>query len=238
VSTPPDAGASLDPDAPLGSDWFARPTLDVARELVGCRLVRMGPGVTRRVGRIVETEGYLQDDPAFHGWNAIDHATGLLKPEGRGRDLFVAPGRAYVYKIYGRYWLLNVVTEPEGIGGAVLIRAVEPVEGVEAMFEGRPNARGERDLGSGPGKLTQAMEIGASFHGAWLTRPPLFFLPPDRAAGPLAVTTRIGLTRGVELEYRFFERDNPHVSPGTPSDIAAARRRKKKGVPPRGRTPR
>jgi DNA-3-methyladenine glycosylase len=217
-------------DHPLNADWFARPTLEVSRDLIGCLLVRESPS-GRRVGRIIETEAYLQDDPAFHGWNAIDHTTGLLRPDGRGRDLFVAPGRAYVYKIYGRYWLLNVVTEPEGIGGAVLIRAVEPVEGVDLMYGGRPNARRDRDLGSGPGKLTQALDIGSEFHGTDLTRPPLYVLPAPHAPGPVDVTTRIGLTRGVELPYRFLERDNPHVSPGVPSDIAAERRRKKKGVP-------
>lgn len=223
--------------APLAADWFARPTLEVSRDLIGCRLVREDAGGGRRVGRIVETEGYLQDDPAFHGWNAIDHATGLLKPTGRGRDLFVAPGRAYVYKIYGRYWLLNVVTEPEGIGGAVLIRAVEPVDGIDAMYEGRPAARRDRDLGSGPGKLTQALGIGPEMHGADLTRPPLYFLPPEHPTGAIDVTTRIGLTRGIELDYRFFERGNPHVSLGVPSDVAAARRRKR-GAPRSRRTPR
>ncbi len=217
-------------DAPLDSDWFARPTLQVARELVGCRLVReSADGI--RVGRIVETEGYTQDDPAFHGWNAIDHATGLLKPTGRGRDLFVAPGLAYVYKIYGTYWLLNVVTEPPGIGGGVLIRAIEPVDGLDLMYRDRPNAKRDRDLGSGPGKLTQALDIGPEFHGTDLTQSPLYFLPPDQPIGDIQITTRIGLTRGIELDYRYLEAGNPHVSPGVPSDIAAARRRKKKGVP-------
>ena len=137
-------------------------------------------------GRIVETEGYTQDDPAFHGWNAIDHATGLLKPTGRGRDLFVAPGKAYVYKIYGAYWLLNVVTEPLGIGGGVLIRAVEPIDGMDLMYRDRPNAKREKDLGSGPGKLTQALDIGPEFHGTDLTRPPLYFLPPNQPVGDIA----------------------------------------------------
>src|SRR5690606_33868440 len=85
-------------------------------------------------GRIVETEAYLQDDPAFHGWGLLDLQTGLLKPTGRGHDLFAAPGRAYVYLIYARYWLLNVVTEREGVGAAVLIRALEPLVGLDAMY--------------------------------------------------------------------------------------------------------
>ncbi len=143
----------------------------------------------------------------------------------------MAPGKAYVYKIYGAYWLLNVVTEPPGIGGGVLIRAIEPVGGLDLMYEGRPNAKRDRDLGSGPGKLTQALGIGPDFHGSDLTQPPLYFLPSDQPVGEIEITTRIGLTRGIELDYRYFEQGNPHVSPGVPSDIAAARRRKKKGVP-------
>ena len=112
-----------------------------------------------------------------------------------------------------------------------MIRAIEPVDGLDLMYRDRPNATRDRDLGSGPGKLTQALDIGPEFHGSDLTRPPLYFLPPDRPVSEIEITTRIGLTRGIELDYRYLEAGNPHVSPGVPSDIAAVRRRKKKGVP-------
>lgn len=217
------------PLEPLPPAFFDRPTLGVARDLLGCWLVHETPeGVL--AGRIVETEGYLQDDPAFHGWGLLDLQTGLLKPTGRGHDLFAPPGRAYVYLIYARYWLLNVVTEREGVGGAVLVRALEPVRGLDAMYRNRPLARRLCDLTSGPGKLTQAMGITNRQHGADLTRPPLYFARPEtQPPGPVGVSARIGLTRGIELPYRFFVEGHPCVSPGLPSDIAAQRRKKSPG---------
>ena len=99
---------------PLPTDFFARSTLTVAREMLGQRLVRDLPSGHRLVGRIVETEAYTQDDPAFHGWNLYDEETGTVRREGRAADLFGPPGTAYVYLIYGMHWLLNVVTEPDG----------------------------------------------------------------------------------------------------------------------------
>ncbi len=211
---------------PLSTDFFDRPTLDVARDLLGCFLV-LDNGEGRCVGRVVETEGYTQDDPAFHGWGIVDRQTGLIKPDGRGYDLFARPGTSYVYLIYGMYWLLNVVTEREGVGGAVLIRALEPVSGIDRMYEGRPAARTDRDLTSGPGKLTQAFGIDKRHHGIMLTEEPLFFAR-DAKAEPCSVSTscRIGITRGIDLPWRFFIEDNPYVSPGIPSDIAAERRRR------------
>lgn len=214
---------------PLPSAYFDRPTLDVARDLIGKWLVHETlAGVL--AGRIVETEAYLQDDPAFHGWGLVDRETGLVRPTGRAYDLFAAPGKAYVYLIYARYWLLNVVTEREGIGAAVLIRALEPLHGIEQMYANRPHARRDCDLTSGPGKLTQALGIkGETHHRRVLTAPPLYFADPEPdRAHEIAISTRIGLTRGTELPYRFFVPGHPCVSPGVPSDIAAARRRKRK----------
>lgn len=213
---------------PLPSSFFDRPTLVVARDLLGRHLVHERPSGERLVGRIVETEGYTQDDPAFHGWGLVDPHTGLLKPEGRGRDLFTHPGRAYVYLIWGRYWLLNVVTEPEGIGGAVLIRAVEPVEG-ERMMRERRDVRRPVDVSNGPGKLTIALGIDDRFHGRDLTAPPLYF----EAGAPVpdarvATSCRIGLTRGVEHPWRYFVAGHPYVSPGTPSDVVMARKKARK----------
>lgn len=209
---------------PLPAAFFDRPTLEVARDLVGQLLVHEHPE-GRLVGRLVETEGYTQDDPAFHGWGIVDRATGLVKPEGRGFDLFGRPGKAYVYFIYYRYWLLNVVTEREGIGGAVLLRAVEPLEGLQSMWRRRPAARHARELANGPGKLTEAFDVDKRFHNTMLTAPPLYLAAPDAAAEwPVATSSRIGITRGVELPWRFFVPGHPCVSPGKPSDQAVRRR--------------
>ncbi|HYE57450.1 MAG TPA: DNA-3-methyladenine glycosylase [Rhodothermales bacterium] len=211
--------------SPLPRAYFDRPTLDVARDLVGRWLVHERNG-TVLAGRIVETEAYTQDDPAFHGWGLVDLQTGLVRMEGRAYDLFGVPGTAYVYLIYGAYWLLNVVTEREGVGGAVLIRALEPVRGIEGMFARRPNARSLRDLCSGPGKLTLALGVTNAQHGQDLTRPPLYFADPEPEHHPeIATSSRIGITRGTELPWRFFVPDSPFVSPGVPSDLTAARRR-------------
>lgn len=211
---------------PLPPAFFARPTLEVARDLLGCLLVHETPGV-RLAGRIVETEAYTRDDPALHGWRATFGEEGIVLPEGRAAGLFAPPGTAYVYRVYYTNWLLNVVTEPEGVPGAVLVRALEPVEGLEAMRTHRPNARRDRDLANGPGKLTQALGVAdAAFHGTDLTRPPLYFAaPPERAPLAVATSARIGLTRGVDRPWRFFVAGHPCVSPGVPSDRAPARRR-------------
>ena len=204
---------------PFSADYFSRSTLDVARDLLGAHLVHEHPSGHTLVGRIVETEAYTQDDPAFHGWHLYDEEKGQLKREGRGIELFGPPGMAYVYLIYGMYWLLNVVTEPEGTGGAVLIRAVEPVEGAEAMRERRAAARRPMDLTNGPGKLTQAFDVAEGFHKEMLTRPPLYLAPgesvPDQQ---VATSSRIGISKGVDRQWRFFVSDHPYVSPGTPSD--------------------
>jgi DNA-3-methyladenine glycosylase len=169
------------------------------------------------VGRIVETEAYTQDDPAFHGWNLYDEETGTVRDEGRGADLFTAPGQGYVYLCYGVHWLLNVVTEPEGTGGAVLIRAVEPVEGIEQMRARRGDRR-DRDLTNGPGKLTEAFDVDDAFHQAALTGPPLYFVGRDLPAHEtIATSSRIGISKGVERQWRFFVEGNRYVSPGTPS---------------------
>ena len=219
------------PDA-YDRDFYARPTLQVARDLLGAVLVYASPDDGRLAGRIVETEAYLADDPAMHGWKATFGPDGRVLPRGRAKGLFAAPGTAYVYKIYYTHWLLNVVTEPEGEAGAVLIRAIEPVEGEAAMAANRPaSVRRRRDLTNGPGKLTQALGIneapGAAasrFHGADLTRPPLFIEPgapvPESA---VETTSRIGLSRGIDRPYRFVEAGHPFVSPGVPSDVKRAR---------------
>lgn len=206
---------------PLPPEYFARPTLDVARDLLGARLVHRHVSGTQLVGRIVEAEGYTQDDPAFHGWNLYDAETGQVRREGRAAALFGAPGTAYVYLIYGRYWLLNVVTEPEGVGGAVLVRAVEPLAGRETMQAFRTAARRDVDLTNGPGKLTQAFGIDDRFHGVPLTEPDLFLADgPSVPDADVATSSRIGISKGVDRPWRFFVDNHPYVSPATPSDQA------------------
>ena len=221
---------------PLPRAFFARPTLQVARDLLGALLVYESPDDGRLAGRIVETEGYRADDPAMHGWKATFGDDGRVRREGRAADLFAAPGTAYVYKIYYTHWLLNVVTEPEGEAGAVLIRAVEPVEGEEAMTANRPaSLRRRRDLTNGPGKLTQAFGINEApeatasrFHGADLTAPPLFFAEGEPVPDARVETTsRIGISRGIDLDYRFVVADSPFVSPGEPSAVRRARKTKR-----------
>ncbi|WP_420454971.1 DNA-3-methyladenine glycosylase [Rubrivirga sp.] len=221
---------------PLSRSFFARSALQVAHDLLGAHLVYESPEDGRLAGRIVETEAYLADDPAMHGWKATFGDDGRVMRKGRAAGLFAAPGTAYVYKVYYTHWLLNVVTEPEGEAGAVLVRAVEPIEGEEAMAANRPaSVRRRRDLTNGPGKLTQAFGIAEApdatrsrFHGADLTTPPLFLAEGTPVADDAVETTsRIGLSRGIDLDYRFLVAGHPFVSPGEPSDVRVARKTKR-----------
>ena len=211
----------------LDRAYFAQPTLHVARDLLGKLLVHE-TDAGRLAGRIVETEGYTRDDPALHGWKATFDGDGFVLPEGRAADLFAPPGTAYVYLIYYTNWLLNVVTEPEGTPGAVLIRGIEPVEGIERMQANRPpTLKRARDLTNGPGKLTQALGIAdGKFHRTDLTQPPLYFAADGTTPLPVATSSRIGLTRGIDRDYRFYVPNHPYVSPGVPSDIKRARKTK------------
>ena len=188
--------------ARLDRDFFARPTLAVAQGLLGCLLVSELPE-GRTSGRIVETEGYLgPEDPA-------SHAARLRR--GRVTAMWGPPGVAYVYRSYGMHAMLNVVCEPEGQTGAVLVRALEPIEGVEWMWLRR--SVGElRLLCSGPGRLCQAMGIGLDDHGRNLVTDERFWI--EAGAGPKGVTvgSRIGITRGVEQLWRFFETGSRFVS--------------------------
>ena len=217
--------------SPLPPSFFARPTLEVASALLGRLLVHDDPEAGRLVGRVVETEAYTADDPAMHGWKAEFGFDGFVRPVGRAADLFAAPGTAYVYKIYHVHWLLNVVTEPEGVAGAVLIRGVEPLEGEAAIETRRPAVRRRRDLTNGPAKLAQAFGIDGRYHGADLTRPPLFFAEDAASVEPWRVETssRIGITRGIDRPYRFYVARHPFVSPGEPSDRRVARKTRRLG---------
>ena len=175
----------------LKQGFYARPVVEVARDLIGC-VVRHGDAA----GRIVEAEAYHQTEPACHAWVGL---TARTKP------LFGPAGYAYVYRSYGIHALLNAVTSEEGEGAAVLIRALEPLEGIEIM---RTRRRLERvsDLCSGPGKLTQALGIGLDLNETSLLGDgPIEILPGVGAAPQIVASERIGITRAVELPWRFTD---------------------------------
>ncbi len=171
--------------------FYARATIDVARDLLGKVLVH-----GRAAGRIVETEAYLGlEDLAAHA------SKGLT---ARTRVLFGPPGHAYVYLSYGMHECLNIVAEPDGIPGCVLIRALEPLSGIETMRTRRLAARSVEDLASGPGKLTAAMGITRRHYGADLTRGPLTVREfPRRGKFEILTTPRIGITRCADWPLRF-----------------------------------
>jgi DNA-3-methyladenine glycosylase len=174
------------------SSLYTRPVLDVARELVGC-VVRHGDAA----GRVVETEAYHETEAACHAYVGV---TGRTKP------LFGPPGIAYVYRSYGIHALLNAVCEPEGVGAAVLIRALEPLDGIELMRVRRRVAR-DVDLCNGPGKLTQALGIGLELNESSLLEGPIS-IERRKGAEPRIVTgVRIGITRAAELPWRFCDAD-------------------------------
>jgi len=198
---------------PLPASFYARDAVLVAQEMIGTRLVHELPGGVRCVGRVVETEAYKQDDPACHGYTTAKK----LDPRRRGAFLYGKAGVAYVYFNYGVHWMLNAVAEVEGIAGAVLIRAVQPLEGIDEMKR-RRGLESTVDLANGPGKLCKAFGIDGGSHGVPLTKPPLYFLPRRKNDEPtLQVTTRVGITRAVDLPWRFLESGNPYVSRGKPS---------------------
>ncbi len=213
---------------PLPAGFYARPVLDVARDLIGCVVehIPVGGGEPLTSGVIVETEAYHESEPACHAFVGLTPRT---------RVLFGPPGHAYVYRSYGIHALLNAVCEPEGVGAAVLIRALQPLEGIEAMrvrrrpivgrsldrdgHSARSAAMPDEELCSGPGKLTQALGVELTENGGDLYDGPvrilargLGWLDPDLVAG-----TRIGITKAVELPWRFSVAGNRHVSRPRPS---------------------
>jgi DNA-3-methyladenine glycosylase len=200
---------------PLPASFFARPTAEVARDLLGKVLVsRIGGRVTG--GRIVEVEAYLgTDDPGSHA-----ATRGITK---RNATMYGPPAHAYVYFTYGNHHMLNLVTEPEGVAGAVLIRAIEPLIGEDVMAERR--GRNGRECTDGPGKVAAALGVTLEHNGAPLT--------PDRALccydapspeEEVRTSGRIGLTAGHDAELRFYLEGNQYVSKARPGPRRAARR--------------
>jgi|ERR1700722_5093117 DNA-3-methyladenine glycosylase len=187
-------------EVPLSRSFYLRPVAQVARELLGKILAFEGVS-----GRIVETEAYLgEDDGAAHSARGITPRT---------RVLFGPPGHAYVYFIYGMYDCLNVVCEPEGIAGGVLIRALEPLAGLDQMRTRRGSARRDEDLANGPGKLTRALGIKIAHNGVDVTKGPITIHAPKQPERfEIATSARIGITKSADLPLRFFIKDNPCVS--------------------------
>jgi DNA-3-methyladenine glycosylase len=171
----------------LRRSFFDRPVLKVAPDLIGAILLVNGAG-----GRIVEVEAYHHTDPAAHSYNG---------PTERNVVMFGPAGYAYVYRSYGIHWCLNFVCEEEGSASAVLIRAIEPVEGIAAM-QRRRGLADARALCSGPGKLCEALDVSYRHNGLALDRPP-FELRAREDTPEIAVGPRIGITKAVKQPWRF-----------------------------------
>jgi DNA-3-methyladenine glycosylase len=180
----------------LGRDFFARSVHAVAPNLVGAVLLVDGAG-----GRIVEVEAYDAGDPASHGFRG---------PTARNRAMFGPPGHAYVYRSYGIHWCLNLVCGPEASAEAVLVRALEPLAGLERMRE-RRGVDADRLLCSGPGRLCQALGIGGEHDGLPLDRPP-FALRPAEEAVEVVRGPRVGISRAAELPWRYGLAASPFLS--------------------------
>jgi DNA-3-methyladenine glycosylase len=190
--------------------FFARPAPDVARDLVGKLLIRADEGI---IARVVEVEAYMQHDPACHAHN---RRTPRLEP------LYGPPGHAYVYFTYGMHWCLNTATGEEGRAEGCLLRAAEPVAGLERMRERRGGVS-DRDLLRGPARLAQAYGLDGSWSGRDLCEPaaPLHLaddgVRPDVVAGP-----RVGVSRAADWPWRFLDPGSRFVSPYTRSPRAPA----------------
>ena len=194
----------------LTKSFYERDSLVVAHDLIGCVFIVEQPW--GRVGvRLVETEAYRgSDDPGSHGYRG---------PTDRTRTMFGPPGRLYAYFTYGMHWCLNVVCGKEGVCMAVLLRAGEPITGIDHMRALRPAVTNDRLLASGPARLAQAMGLGRSDDGASLLRGGRAWIAEDEEtfqirSGEISVTERIGLSpgRGEKLPWRFVVPGHPHAS--------------------------
>ena len=179
----------------LGSEFFERSVHEVAEELIGCTLMHGDCG-----GVIVETESYERDDPACHAY---------VGRTARNEVLFGPPGHAYVYLSYGIHSMLNFVAEPDGQAAAVLIRALEPISGLETMRQ----RRGKEPLCAGPARLCEALGVTGALNGASLQRGLLRIVDaPAPKRSVIAIGPRIGITQAMEWPLRFYLKDSPWVS--------------------------
>jgi len=206
----------------LAPEFYDRPVLTVARDLIGCTVEHEGVA-----GVIVETEAYHESEPACHAFVGLTPRT---------RTIFGPPGRAYVYRSYGIHAMLNAVCEPEGVGAAVLIRALHPTAGLERMrarraltlrpSRSRASGKGagrravsDGELCSGPGKLTQALGISLDLNDSDLAHGPVRIGPrTEEWLEPAVIEdTRVGITKAVDLRWRFCVAGNRHVSQPRPA---------------------
>ena len=189
---------------PIPREFYERHVVDVSRDLLGKLLVRVYNQKVL-VGKIVETEAYRgKDDPASHAYRG---------KTPRNSIMFGKPGVAYIYIIYGMYHCLNVIAEPEGEAAGVLIRAIEPLKGINLMKQLRGTNK-IKNLTNGPGKLTKAFAIDKSFNGMDLTQKNILFIayPNQKEAFEIVETQRIGIKVGLDKMWRFYIRNNPFVS--------------------------
>jgi DNA-3-methyladenine glycosylase len=188
---------------PIPRDFYGRETVVVARHILGKHLVRV-KGRFRMQVKIVEVEAYRgRDDPASHAFRGITK---------RNEPMFGEPGHAYIYFTYGNHYCLNVTTQPSGMPGAVLIRAVEPVKGVDHMRKLRPKVS-DLQLTNGPGKLTKALGIDKSLNEVDMTKPgPLYITDSGAEAFDVVRSPRVGIRQGTTRMWRFYISGNPYVS--------------------------
>ena len=190
--------------------------MQVAPDLLGRTLVRRLPDGTRLSGSIVEAEAYEPGDPASHGFRRMS---------ARNATMFGPPGRLYVYFTYGNHWMMNAVTLEAGTPSAVLLRAIRPLEGLDEMRRRRGRDR-EIDLCSGPGKLCRALGVERGQDGTDLVRGEEVWLEAGSPVPPSSVATgiRVGVSAGVEREWRFWVAGDPFVSRGRPGPPTPRRR--------------
>lgn len=199
------------PGRALPRAFFERDTVTVARELLGMTLVSRTGG-TLTGGRIVECEAYLgAHDPGSHA-----STKGIT---ARNAVMFGPPGRAYVYFTYGNHHMLNIVTESDGVAGAVLVRALEPTIGIDEMLRRRSARRAagrltEREIANGPGKLASALAIDLTANDTPMQTGTLVVCDTGAAPGAITSSGRVGLSDGHELELRFYIEGSPFVSRG------------------------
>jgi DNA-3-methyladenine glycosylase len=193
----------------ITSDFFKTDTITLSKKLLGCYLKHTSPeGIT--IGRIVETEGYISNDPANHAFRGMTSRT---------RVMYGEPGHAYIYFTYGMYYCFNITSGEKGVGEGVLIRALEPIEGIPLMQQ-RRQKENIRDLCSGPAKLVIAMGIKPEQYGHDMTQEPLILLSPDYYQAEqqnilekdIVTTTRIGVSQGREMPLRFYIKNCPFIS--------------------------
>lgn len=190
----------------LSASFYNQPTNDVARALLGQLLVRVNDTGDILSGIIVETEAYLADDPASHSYRG---------KTTRNAAMYGPPGHAYVYISYGMHMMLNLVCQPEGIGEAVLIRAIEPDSGIDIIQKNRGETIKRYNLTNGPGKLAQALQINVKNHnGTDITHENSRIKVYKRYSGNIEIveSTRIGISAGTEHLWRYYIKNNPYVS--------------------------